>query len=39
MCRYRGVDRKNFQLIEHLLRKGKKQLDLATSVNVSRIKL
>lgn len=36
-CRYREVDKKNYQLVEHLMRKGARQLELATDKNVSGI--
>ncbi|KAK9826020.1 hypothetical protein WJX74_005984 [Apatococcus lobatus] len=35
--RYRDVDKKNYQLVEHLMRKGARQLELATDKNVSGI--
>jgi hypothetical protein len=34
-CRYSGVSRRSIQLIEHLLRKGHKQLDHLKQSNVS----
>ncbi|KAK9817147.1 hypothetical protein WJX72_010302 [[Myrmecia] bisecta] len=37
--RYREVDRKNYQLIEHLLRKGTKQLNLLQSTEVIGVQL
>ncbi|KAK9861584.1 hypothetical protein WJX84_006370 [Apatococcus fuscideae] len=35
--RYREVDKKNYQLVEHLMRKGGRQLELAKDKNVSGI--
>jgi succinate dehydrogenase assembly factor 1 len=37
--RYRGVDRKNYQLIEHLLRKGKRQLAMLQQPDVTAVHL
>ncbi|CAL8468008.1 g7546 [Coccomyxa elongata] len=37
--RYRNVDKKNYQLIEHLLRKGDKQLSLISQSDVSGIRI
>ncbi|KAK9861583.1 hypothetical protein WJX84_006370 [Apatococcus fuscideae] len=34
---YREVDKKNYQLVEHLMRKGGRQLELAKDKNVSGI--
>lgn len=36
-CRYAGVDRKNYQLIEHLLRKGTRQLNLLKESHIAAI--
>jgi len=37
--RYRALDRKDIQRIEHLLRKGRRQLDLFKSSEVTGVKL
>lgn len=37
--RYRGVDRKNYQLIEHLMRKAKRQLAMVDQKQVTGIKV
>ena len=36
--RYRGVDRKNYQLIEHLLRKGGKQLQVLKDSEIATLR-
>ena len=36
-CSYRGADKRDYQLIEHLLRKGKRQLDMLRDSNVSNV--
>ena len=36
-CRHRDVDKLDLTLIEHLMRRGKRQLDLVTSGSVSGI--
>ena len=38
-CRYRSVDRKDFQLIEHLIRKGRRQLELFQPAEVTAMRL
>ncbi|KAL3142548.1 hypothetical protein ABBQ38_002870 [Trebouxia sp. C0009 RCD-2024] len=37
--RYRQVDRKNYQLIEHLMRKAKRQLSLVEQKQVTGVKM
>ena len=38
-CRYQQVDRKNYQLIEHLMRKAKKQLAMIQQSQVTGVKV
>lgn len=38
-CRYRSVSRKDYQLIEHLIRKGKRQLERLQSPEVTGVRL
>lgn len=37
--RHRGIDRKNYQLVEHLLRKGRKQLGVVQQADVKGLQL
>jgi len=38
-CRHRQVDRKNYQLIEHLMRKAKRQLAMVQQKQVTGVKM
>lgn len=38
-CRYRSVSRKDIQLVEHLLRRGRRQLDLVRAGDVTAVQL
>lgn len=39
LCRYRQIDRKNYQLIEHLIRKAKRQLSMVEQKQVTGVKM
>ena len=38
-CRHRQVDKKNYQLIEHLMRKAKRQLAMVQQKEVTGVKV
>jgi len=37
LCRYRNAGKINFQLIEHLLRRGRRQVDMLKQPDVSGV--